>query len=69
MKPKQQDNKVAACRKAAEKGDAEAQYRLGRMYDDGTGVGQSSAMAARWYRKAAEQGQKTAIKRLQNLQA
>jgi uncharacterized protein len=40
----------------AELGDAEAQYNLGVMYDEGAGVDQDLAAAARWYRKAAEQG-------------
>jgi TPR repeat protein len=40
----------------AELGDAEAQYNLGVMYDEGAGVDQDLAAAAGWYRKAAEQG-------------
>ncbi len=45
---------------AAEQGDSEAQYKLGRMYADGvnadgTGVTQDYAEAAKWYRQAAEQ--------------
>ena len=43
-------------RKAAEQGDARAQYFLGRMYDDGRGVSQDNAEAAKWYRKAVDQG-------------
>ena len=43
-------------RKAAEQGDAEAQFNLGIMYHNGQGVPQDHAEAARWYRKAAEQG-------------
>ena len=35
----------AACRKAAENGDADAQYELGRMYDAGLGVKQSDTKA------------------------
>lgn len=38
-------------RKAAEQGDAEAQFKLGKMFR-----GIDSAEAAKWYRKAAEQG-------------
>jgi len=41
---------------AAEQGHAEALHNLGVMYYDGKGVGQSDAMAVKWYRKAAEQG-------------
>jgi TPR repeat protein len=40
----------------AELGDAEAQYNLGVMYDEGAGMGQDLAKAADWYRKAADQG-------------
>jgi TPR repeat protein len=40
----------------AELGDVEAQYNLGVMYDEGTGVEQDFVKAAGWYRKAAEQG-------------
>ena len=43
------------CR-AAEQGDADAQFRLGLAYEKGKGVQQDSAQAAEWYRKAAEQG-------------
>jgi TPR repeat protein len=41
---------------AAKKGNAEAQYRLGEMYDLGKGVPQDYAQAVQWYRRAAEQG-------------
>ncbi len=40
----------------AELGDAEAQYNLGVMYDEGAGRERDLAMAAKWYREAAEQG-------------
>jgi uncharacterized protein len=40
----------------AELGDAEAQFNLGVMYDEGAGLDQDYAIAARWYRKAADQG-------------
>jgi len=43
-------------RKAAEQGDADAQFNLGVMYDEGHGVLQDDAEAVKWYRKAAEQG-------------
>jgi TPR repeat protein len=43
-------------RKAAEQGDAKAQYNLGIAYDKGQGVAQDYAKAAQWYRKAADQG-------------
>ena len=41
---------------AAERGNAQAQFSLGGMYDKGQGVRQDYAEAIRWYRKAAEQG-------------
>jgi TPR repeat protein len=43
-------------REAAEQGDADAQYKLGRCYDDGTGVLKNLIEAFKWYYKAAEQG-------------
>lgn len=43
-------------RDLAEKGDAEAQYNIGLMYDKGMGVPQDDLEAVTWYLKAAEQG-------------
>ncbi|MDD5260741.1 MAG: tetratricopeptide repeat-containing serine protease family protein [Methylacidiphilales bacterium] len=43
-------------RSKAEKGDVEAQCRLGGMYVTGKAVPKDFAEAAKWYRKAAEQG-------------
>jgi TPR repeat protein len=40
----------------AEQGDADAQFVLGVMYDNGEGVPQDYVEAAKWYRRAAEQG-------------
>ena len=42
--------------KAAEGGHAEAQYYLGKLYDDGDGVERDNVQAAAWYNKSAEQG-------------
>ena len=42
--------------KAAESGHAEAQYYLGKLYDDGDGVERDYAQASAWYKKSAEQG-------------
>ena len=36
--------------------NAQAQYNLGVMYDEGRGVRQDGAEAVRWFRQAAEQG-------------
>ena len=43
-------------RKAAEQGDADAQFNLGVCYEYGYGITQDSTEAVNWYRKAAEQG-------------
>jgi uncharacterized protein len=40
----------------AEAGDAQAQFELGRAYEDGKGVPQDDARAVEWFRKSAEQG-------------
>ena len=42
--------------KAAEQGDAEAQYRLAACYAQGTGVAADKDLSLRWLLKAAEQG-------------
>lgn len=46
-----------AARRAADAGDALAQYRLGVMYGLGLGLAQDYAEAVRWYRKAAASGE------------
>jgi TPR repeat protein len=46
---------IETMRKAAEAGDAVAQYNLGLMYHDGEGVPEDYAEAFKWFRKAAEQ--------------
>ena len=43
-------------RALAEKGDAHAQFMLGRMYHDGQGISPDEKAAFEWFRKAAEQG-------------
>jgi len=43
-------------RPLAKQGNANAQYNLGIMYNNGRGVPQDYAEAVKWYRKAAEQG-------------
>src|SRR5690554_3388796 len=43
-------------RPLAEQGNTVAQFNLGIMYDNGYGVPQDKAEAAKWYRMAAEQG-------------
>jgi len=46
---------VAEFRKAAARGDAEAQCELGVCYEYGFGVQEDLKQAVVWYRKAAEQ--------------
>lgn len=46
----------ADLRTAAERGDAKAQYALGRSYFVGRGVAKDLVEAAAWFRKSAEQG-------------
>ena len=40
----------------AESGNAQAQYYLGVMHENGEGVSQDYAKASEWYRRAAEAG-------------
>ena len=47
---------VAALKTQAEAGNAEAQYSLGMLHDEGEGVPQDYAEARRWLEKAALQG-------------
>jgi TPR repeat protein len=47
---------IKTLRKQAEAGDANAQFNIGSIYENGSGVRQDYAEAARWYRKAAERG-------------
>jgi len=47
---------VELFRKAAEQGNADAQFNLGQMYDQGKGVKQDYAKAVELFRKAAKQG-------------
>jgi hypothetical protein len=54
--PQDDAKAVGWWRKAADQGDATAQYYLGRAYRRGEGVSPNYSEAARWYRKAAEQG-------------
>ena len=42
--------------KSAEQGNADAQFCLGGMYDDGRGVPQDYGKAVEWYTKSAGQG-------------
>lgn len=43
-------------KKAAEKGNRKAQYRLAHRYDKGHGIRENDTLAFHWYMKAAKQG-------------
>jgi len=47
---------VKSFRKAAEQGDAKAQYNLGIAYAMGEGILKDETQSVVWFRKAAEQG-------------
>jgi TPR repeat protein len=53
----------------AEQGDADAQYNLGVMYANGTGVAEDYVQAVYWYRKAVDQGHVNAQNSMYNLGA
>ena len=61
-----QRNVVEDLRLAAERGEPEAQYKLGILYDTGDGVEQDKWEAVEWWRKAAKQGDKNARNELAN---
>ena len=63
-------NDFDSIRQAAEKGDAEAQFNLAAMYDQGEGgAPPDEAEAVRWYRRASEQGHAAAQFNLGNMYA
>ena len=45
-----------ACRDPAEQGDASCQNLMGILFSEGRGVPKNDSEAARWFRKAADQG-------------
>lgn len=47
---------LAEWKPLAEEGDADAQFLVGVMFDEGRGVTGDPLEAAKWYRRAAEQG-------------
>lgn len=51
-------------KKMAERGNASSQFKLGLMYETGSGVKTDIIHAIRWYRKAASQDYKPAQNRL-----
>ena len=56
-------------REAAKNGDAEAQYELGLLYEQGEGVAADKVEAGRFYRQAATGGFAKAEERLKQLLA
>ena len=57
--PTEENLKIAfnCFRAAAERGYADAQFQLGKMYDSGTAVPKDRNEAVKWFLEAAEQGQ------------
>lgn len=53
---KDDKNDINKLLKLAERGDAEAQYNLGLIYNKGQGVTKSRRIAIKWFKRAAEQG-------------
>ena len=50
------DTALSWLRRAADQGLPQAQYNLGLIFENGTGVPRSQADATAWFRRAAEQG-------------
>lgn len=50
------EGRLARLQKQAYSGDSEAQYELGLLYENGTGVPKDLANALHWYQKSAAQG-------------
>ena len=64
---KNKEKAVKWYRKGAKRGDANAQYNLGRMYEKGDGVEKNKEKAVEWYQKGAEQGNIDAQRKLKAL--
>ena len=62
-----EQNKLRELQARAKQGDANAQYQLGTMYDNGQGVPKDVKEAVKWYRLAAEQGDTSSQKRFGEL--
>jgi len=54
--PKDYKQAIKWYQKAADRGDAKAQFGLGWMYVNGKGVLKDDKEAVKWYQKAADQG-------------
>lgn len=53
--------------KAANQGDADAQYTLGLMYEEGKGVRQNKSTAKRYFRQVCDQGLRVACNNYRKL--
>ena len=53
--------------KAAEQGDAEAQYNLAVMYDKGNGIEQNKSLAKKYYQQACDGDSQEACSKLKQL--
>ena len=61
------DNALGFFTASAKQGNPTAQFYMGLMYEKGTGVKQDLAVAVKWYRMAAQQGNVDAKKKLTEL--
>ena len=68
MKPKNDEEAVTWCRKAADQGNATAQYNLGVMYDKGEGVPKNDVEAYKWWLLAAAKGNEEAKEAANNIE-
>ena len=53
--------------KAANQGDADAQYNLGAMYINGQGVRQDNSISKEWFGKACDNGKQAGCDRYKEL--
>ena len=49
------------------RGDADAQYKLGLMYSNGEGISQDNKEATKWFQLAVEQGNTLAQEKLDEI--
>jgi len=59
-----ENSDTVALQTAADKGDAQAQFKLGEIYRSGNGIPRDYAAANKWYQKAADQGYAPAQNRI-----
>ena len=62
--PQSSEDAATWYRRAADQGDAEAQWSLGMLWEAGPGMTHDLEEAKEWYRKAAEQDHEMALCRL-----